>query len=807
MSLHVLANHMASRGRGNDSMLVHMTPHEVAGLQALAMKHGGSLTINPDTGLPEAGFLSSILPMIAGFALGPAGFGLVESALGAGAIVGGATGLATGSLSKGLMAGLGAYGGFGIGESLVGLGASKFTPEVLANAGRGADPIGALASSAAETAAPTGWEAAKAGMSTAMNNPSSLVNQMGGGMNAAKTFGMAAAPIIADQMVPTTVKAPPMPPAYIRPYQYDANTRTVTAQTPVLASEWGTRSFPQYIPKTPGGMASGGIVALADGGETDPYAKYNTLSGQSKAAYDYLMGNASYPQSQIVTPRTVTLPPAQTTPTETPPTQPPAETPVTVTPPTVVTPPQITEPPYVEPPVSEPPVSEPPVVQPPVVTPTPTVGTGETGIPSVIGTGGTGVTTTTPAPSGQEQTGTGTVPGSGGASTTGGATGVETLLPGAGGSTSTGTSGAEGSTSTAGGIPTLVGSSGVEIPTTTPATTPGASAGAPIDVPVTLPATLPQEPSTGVPVDVPVTRGIPDLIGGGGAPAGAGEVGGGEGPASSGNETSPEGEQGTGQQFTPATDLGGGLYAVDNPDGTQSIFTEEGSYVGATGGNNPEEWEGNKIPTGVPNVSWGSSGLNPAGFEEESGIGFYPDTPEQQQKVDEYMRSQDNGGAGFSANVGSDIFENPNGFMDYTGGAPMTAYDMGNLNLGGGSNAFDRYIQATQEAANGGLMGYANGGLGTLGGYSDGGRLLKGPGDGVSDSIPATIGQGKQPARLADGEFVVPARIVSELGNGSTEAGARKLYAMMDRIQKARGKTVGKGKVATNSRADKHLPA
>jgi hypothetical protein len=105
---------------------------------------------------------------------------------------------------------------------------------------------------------------------------------------------------------------------------------------------------------------------------------------------------------------------------------------------------------------------------------------------------------------------------------------------------------------------------------------------------------------------------------------------------------------------------------------------------------------------------------------------------------------------------------------------------------------------------------FAQGGISdasyNLGGYSDGGRLLRGPGDGVSDSIPAVIGQ-KQPARLADGEFVVPARIVSELGNGSTEAGARKLYAMMDRIQKARGKTVGKGKVAKNSRSEKYLPA
>ena len=116
--------------------------------------------------------------------------------------------------------------------------------------------------------------------------------------------------------------------------------------------------------------------------------------------------------------------------------------------------------------------------------------------------------------------------------------------------------------------------------------------------------------------------------------------------------------------------------------------------------------------------------------------------------------------------------------------------------------------QYVARAAGGGMM--ASGGISdaayNLGGYSDGGRLLRGPGDGVSDSIPAVIGK-KQPARLADGEFVIPARIVSELGNGSTEAGARKLYAMMDRIQKARGKTVGKGKVAKNSRSEKYLPA
>ena len=124
---------------------------------------------------------------------------------------------------------------------------------------------------------------------------------------------------------------------------------------------------------------------------------------------------------------------------------------------------------------------------------------------------------------------------------------------------------------------------------------------------------------------------------------------------------------------------------------------------------------------------------------------------------------------------------------------------------GGPVDEMSQRNQMETMMANGGQM-FARGGMSHLGDYSDGGRLLKGPGDGVSDSIPATIAN-KRPARLADGEFVVPARIVSELGNGSTEAGARKLYAMMDRVQKARGKTTGKDRVAVNSRAEKLLPA
>jgi len=63
----------------------------------------------------------------------------------------------------------------------------------------------------------------------------------------------------------------------------------------------------------------------------------------------------------------------------------------------------------------------------------------------------------------------------------------------------------------------------------------------------------------------------------------------------------------------------------------------------------------------------------------------------------------------------------------------------------------------------------------------------------MSDNIPATIGR-KQPARLADGEFVVPADVVSGLGNGSTEAGAKQLYKMLDKVRSARTGTKKQGK-------------
>jgi hypothetical protein len=134
----------------------------------------------------------------------------------------------------------------------------------------------------------------------------------------------------------------------------------------------------------------------------------------------------------------------------------------------------------------------------------------------------------------------------------------------------------------------------------------------------------------------------------------------------------------------------------------------------------------------------------------------------------------------------------------------LYGYADGGMTYGQGDDQGDPNLM--QVKAFDPVVRMASGGISTLGGYSDGGRLLKGPGDGVSDSIPASIGD-KQPARLADGEFVVPARIVSELGNGSTDAGARQLYSMMDRIQKARSKTTGKGRFSVDAKASKMLPA
>jgi len=165
-----IAKIVQSKGRDEDTMLIHMTPSEVKGLQAIALAHGGSLTINPETGLPEAGFLKSLLPMIAGAALAATGVGAPMAAL----MVGGgstALGVAKGksfgdALGSGLMAGLGAYGGAGIGQSLAGMGAKAAGTAAGQASGYGAKAA-ALASGPTPSAVGLGSQAAGYGAKAA----------------------------------------------------------------------------------------------------------------------------------------------------------------------------------------------------------------------------------------------------------------------------------------------------------------------------------------------------------------------------------------------------------------------------------------------------------------------------------------------------------------------------------------------------------------------------------------------------------------------------------------------------------------
>ena len=415
MSLEIAAKHLASKGRGPDTQLVHMSLGELYSLQELAKAHGGSLSINPDTGLPEAGFLSKILPMVAGAALMATGVGAPAAAL----MVGGGTAAMTGDLKQGLMAGLGAYGGYGLGEGLANLG----TGAISQAAGAGLSEGAAQEAIANKLAQSTMTDQLTAGAKYAFENPMNALKSLGDGnaMKGLGTIGMASAPLLAgmgENNNPPGIK----PTTPTTPLQYNANPVGPTPQADV-----------------PG------------------YGNLGQDFGRQQRYFNH-----------------------QFTPVN-----PPAPAPITA-----------------------------------------------------------------------------------------------------------------------------------------------------------------MAPVTSMPSDY--------------------------------------------------------------------------SYAGGMAAGGPVE-------------------------------------------------------AMSAANV----------------------YDMQNARGGVSDMGIDNST---------GMQRMARGGISDLGDYSDGGRLLRGPGDGVSDSIPATIAN-RRPARLADGEFVVPARIVSELGNGSTEAGARKLYAMMNRVQAARGQTTGKGRVAKNTRADKYLPA
>ena len=292
-------------------MLVHMTPGEVAGLQALAMKHGGSLTINPETGLAEAGFLKKLLPAVIGFGLNMFAPGLgsavgaalgTSAAVGTGVAVGGFEALRTGSLSKGLQAGLGAYGGAGLASSMANAGASQL---IGSGAPIGVENVAGSAVPPIEQINPSNFSLSNAdklgaGFKAVTDSPSAFgqfAKQNAGSLLAATS------PMMADQGVETVTKM--NGPAYIQNFDYDPMTQRAKALNPVSLKSLG---YPGY--------ADGGLMHLhrkfAEGGAAD------NRYGSSEAAYNYLMGLTDTTRPDVaplpIEQSTFYIPPATTTP-------------------------------------------------------------------------------------------------------------------------------------------------------------------------------------------------------------------------------------------------------------------------------------------------------------------------------------------------------------------------------------------------------------------------------------------------------------------------------------------------------------
>jgi hypothetical protein len=919
MSLHKFAQEVASKGRGDDSLLIHMTPDEVQRLQQFAQANGRSLTINPDTGLPEAGMLSDLFKMVAPIALGaflgPGAFGIAGMGLSAGTaglVTGGLTTLATGSLSRGLMAGLGAYGGAGLAQGFMDAGTTALggagaetalqAPSVDSFVGNAegmtsGDAFNNFLKSDANPAVAGKADVFGAGAKAAALDP------LGFAKNNLGNLAYAAAPIAAGLMVPTTTKLPdPRDSGLIRQMAFNINPDTgkpdplygMREMTPVKASDFGNKTFqgqrdlfyqqnpnpyalgvgslnqPPQQQQQPNPMASGGIVALAGGGDIPGYAgnqgslvgdadilKYFQTSGLSDAQIAADMQKYQVSAADI----------ARATGT------------------------QNQQADYEKRFVN--------------TLLTPTTDSSE----FLKATGGVGL-------QGQALTDA--------MNSAGLSQGAQYAL----------TQGPTSDVSFTGGII-------------------DASTGKPVDLYKQLGYTsgaLPGDQAglEGLYGNINyVTSGLQNLINSGKmsvadaqnaalAELARTKVSVADVKAATGKDfgslftakeikkpiTTVTGTGGTGGVNTGVTP--GGFYGnatnpgdiTTNPDGTVTVhpnipyrppggfsgmdevkdaYTVGGGSLGYTSpvvktaaehnaaynkltddsldaynflmgkGKNltqrkaetrdrpvmqryDEAVLGRKItrPTKTTTTTktvTGTPGQPQTFFNETEYLTANPDVAAELKTgkanftsaYEHYLMYGKKEGRKFTgdyegyltaaaladaAGAGGGGGEGPAGPSGNTGNTisgfnpaapnPSIAESFGNApaSTDGNTGSTTGTEGGAVASARGGLQGYAlGGGLGSLGSYSDGGHLLKGPGDGVSDSIPATIGRKQQPARLADGEFVIPARIVSELGNGSTDAGAKKLYAMMDRVQRARGKTTGKNKVAANSRSDKYLPA
>lgn len=272
-----IAQGLAALGRGEDKMLVHMTPKEVAGLQQLALAHGGSLTVHPQTGLPEAGFLSNILPTLVGVGLTAMGVPPVYAGLGMGAF----ETARTGDVGKGLLAGLGAYAGAGLGQA-------------------GMETIGTQAAQqTAQQAAPAALEGVSAfnpGQVTALPPQAAATPSSGlppGYFEAENLGAMARGPASLPAIAPP--QAAVTPPAAVDPYEIDG---MVGSRSPGMET-YARPTFGEALAKqfpSAGSKVAAGLGALNTVGAFDqPGLKLPVttsapstarLSGPVKRPYD-----------------------------------------------------------------------------------------------------------------------------------------------------------------------------------------------------------------------------------------------------------------------------------------------------------------------------------------------------------------------------------------------------------------------------------------------------------------------------------------------------------------------------------------
>lgn len=696
------AQTLASQGRYGDTMLVHMSPKEVGGLQALARSNGTTLTINPATGLPEAFSLRNLLPMIIGGGLTALSGGTL-SPLTVGLMTGGLGALATGSLQQGLLMGLGAAGGAGIAGSAANLAApaaAATTPVIPA----AVTPAAAL-SEAAATAATPGLASAAPALTPATSVATSPLSAgfatAPQGALGSGTFDTVGSLTNINPMHPGNIS--PMQPAFTQPSLGGAG----VGLSPEVNMFGAGQMQPQAAPLSVGDLApsppmSGGIASLPTAaseyglmapselvGTTAPTPFTDRLGAGFKQAVSspeafgkYLSGNTMN--------LAMGLSPAL----------------------------------FEQPEYSVPESNA--MIRPYTL--------------EVDNLSGRPV-----SPTGVEEerlryrytAGTPYRAAKGGI-----------IAFAEGGNT---TDGQEINTSPVPNVSPQVAQVYQSI-----ARIQG-MAGLPQ---LQIPAFMPSQPS-------PVARIAQRAY----QPISYRERDYGVAmPLASQSETfkgSEEKKKAADAAFTyPYGDFGGG-----GNDGGMGGFGYGGGFGATSGDLGPGASAADAAAIGAAMGEAAADGVGGGSMSGGVDGGWGGDGGDGLARGGPILRRYAEGGQTKYKEVRKKIdrMEDPYKFADYRSGRGL-------------------YEAAQQNFAGGGL--------------SDVPRFLSGGGDGMSDSIPATI-NGNQPARLADGEFVIPADVVSHLGNGSSKAGAKQLYAMMDRV---RSKRTGKKKQAPAVNPKKMMP-